>query len=332
MAMTYLLDDPSPQVRLALAQAIAISPESPRDLVTVLAEDQPEIACTIIAHSPVLTDADLVDLVGRGDCLTRGFVASRGNIGRGVCAALAEVAGEGEIRLLLDNATARLPRRSLARIAERFGDCADIRGLLLEREDLPADVRHRLVILIGDALANSDLVSAMLARPRLERITREAGETAAISLAGEMNREEIPALIEHMRSAGRLTPALLIQALCSGKVDFFAAAIVCLSGLDEKRVRALLATGRMHAVRALFESIGLDRPVAVVFVEATMLQRDDGVMGSQESVCELLLRKHAGHAEETDEVSQLLALVERLQQMEVRLSAPSFANGSLLAA
>src|SRR3546814_3581364 len=49
----------------------------------------------------------------------------------------------------------------------------------------------------------------------------------------EMSREEIPALIEHMRSAGRLTPALLIQALCSGKVDFFAAAMV---RSEERRV------------------------------------------------------------------------------------------------
>src|SRR3546814_12476231 len=114
-----------------------------------------------------------------------------------------------------------------------------------------------------------------------------------------------------MGLAGRLTPALLIQALCSGKVDFFAAAMVCLSGLDEQRVRALLATGRMHAVRALFESIGLGRAVATVFVEATMLRRDDGAMGSHESVCELLLSQHAGHTEEADEVSLLLRSEER---------------------
>src|SRR3546814_19159435 len=120
MAMTYLLDDPSPQVRLALAQAMAVSPQAPRDLVTVLAEDQPEIACTIIAHSPVLTDVDLFDLVGRGDCMTRGFVASRETIGRGVCSALAEVAVEGEIRILLDTARASLPRNQLSRISERF--------------------------------------------------------------------------------------------------------------------------------------------------------------------------------------------------------------------
>ncbi|MGO7793186.1 hypothetical protein ACC703_38270, partial [Rhizobium ruizarguesonis] len=43
MAMTFLLDDPSPRVRLALAEEIAWSPDAPRSLILSLAEDKPEV-------------------------------------------------------------------------------------------------------------------------------------------------------------------------------------------------------------------------------------------------------------------------------------------------
>ncbi|MHA1555118.1 MAG: DUF2336 domain-containing protein, partial [Alphaproteobacteria bacterium] len=43
-AMTLLLDDPAPEVRLALCDAIASSPQAPRHIIIALAADQPAIA------------------------------------------------------------------------------------------------------------------------------------------------------------------------------------------------------------------------------------------------------------------------------------------------
>lgn len=332
MAMSHLLDDPSPQVRLALAQAIAASVEAPRAIIVALAEDQPEIACTVIAQSPVLTDSDLVDLVGRGDGMTRGLVAARENLHRAVSAALVEVGDLGEITLLLENETAAVPQVSLTRIAERFGYSADMRRLLLEREGLPAEARQRLVTEVGAALAGSDLVKMVLARPRLERLTAEATGTAAVAIAGAVTSAELPALVEHMRSTGKLTPALLIHALCTGKVDFFAGAMVALSGLDTSRVRSLLATGRMHAVRAMFEAAGLRRDIATVFVEATMLWRGAGLIGSTESVCERLLETCRTSEHASAAVGELLDIVEKLQYAEIRSAARSYAIGFPIAA
>ena len=48
-------------------------------------------------------------------------------------------------------------------------------------------------------------------------------------MAETVYADEIPALVEHLRMSGRLTPAFLIHALCAGNVDFFASAVVSLS-------------------------------------------------------------------------------------------------------
>ncbi|WP_077546001.1 DUF2336 domain-containing protein [Pseudorhizobium flavum] len=332
LAMSHLLDDPAPQVRLGLARALATNPGAPRPIILALAEDQPEIACTVIAQSPVFQDADLVDLVGRGDGLTRGLIATRSGLSRVVSAALVEVGEVGEIVLLLENADAALSRGCLARIADRFGHDGEVRKLLLDRADLAPEVRQRLVSKVGEALAESSLVSNLLAGSRLERLTLEATETATLAIAGSASRFELPALVEHMRSSGTLTPALLINALCTGKADFLSEAMAALSGLDEPRVRALLASGRAPAVRAMFQAGGLHRDVAAVFVAGALLWRQAGIMETSADICEALLSECRQLGARSPVVADLLEIVDRLQRSELRAAARSYAQQTALAA
>lgn len=325
MAMTYLLDDPSPKVRLSLAEALASSNNAPRAIIMSLAEDQPEIACTVIACSPVLRDADLVELAGRGSSLTRSLVAARPALGYSAAAAVAEVGDGSEIVLLLENETASISRISLRRMAERFGHLADVRHLLLERGNLPAVARHMLVAHVAAALAGSDLVTRTIGAKRIDVVTRESGDEAVVAIAGSIAQDEIPVLVEHLKTSGRLTPALLIHALCSGKVDFFASAIVSLVNLEERRVRAILATGRVHAVRALFEAAGIGRDIVVVFVEAVFLWRRAAVGSGIDSCYFMLLEQFEGSRGDGGAIGQLLDMVDLLHRGEMRRNARSYA-------
>ncbi|OCJ12415.1 hypothetical protein A6U86_05160 [Rhizobium sp. AC27/96] len=334
MAMTYLLDDPSPRVRLALAEAVARSSDAPRNVILSLAEDQPEIAGQIILFSPVFTDADLVDLALHGSDVTRILIASRGQVPRMACAALAEIGGETEILCLLENDGALLSQASLKRIAERLGDCADIRGLLLSRDGLSSDIRHLLMRRVSEALLESSLIQTVIGAGRLQQVTREASESATVAIAGSAQHEQLPDLVEHLRQSGWLTPAFLMHALCSGKVDFFACAITNLSGCDERRTRSIISRGRAHAIRALYESAGLSRDISTVFVEATLTWRDasranGGAM--LENVSSLLMRKFR-LTEQPAAATQLLDMVEKLANAERRQAARGFAALATLAA
>lgn len=329
MAMTYLLDDPSPRVRLALAEVLADTPKAPRTVVMSLAEDQPEIASTIILRSPALTDADLVDLVGRGSTMTRALVASRINLSRAVSAAIAEVGEWAEVLTLLENPGAEISRITLKRLAERHGADGDIRSLLLHRDELPADARHLLMLRVSEALAGFDLVRVSIGDERAQRVTREARDAGTVSLAGSTAVAELPALVEHLRIDGRLTPAFLMHALCSGKVDFIAAALVNLSGLDDRRVRSILSTGRMHALRALYEATGLPRDVSAVFVEATLLWRRASTLpvGTMlQSVSTQLLDRFRSERLDATAEGELLEMVEKLNIAEQRQMARDYAT------
>ena len=79
-AMTAMLDDASPLVRRAVAEALADAAEAPRHVVLGLASDQSDIAATVLARSPLLADPDLVDCVAIGDDLVQTAVARRRDV------------------------------------------------------------------------------------------------------------------------------------------------------------------------------------------------------------------------------------------------------------
>ncbi|MHC2577640.1 uncharacterized protein (DUF2336 family) [Bradyrhizobium diazoefficiens] len=76
-ALLMLLDDPSPLVRQAMAEAFARSTDAPAAIVRALSADQPTVALPVLEHSPLLIDADLVDIVATGNDEVQCAVARR---------------------------------------------------------------------------------------------------------------------------------------------------------------------------------------------------------------------------------------------------------------
>ena len=153
-ALLLLLDDPSPLVRAALAQALASSEDAPPAVILALATDQPEIARHVLAHSPLLVDADLVDAVATSGPQAQSAIARRAPLPCAVSAAIAEVGAPDACLVLIENEHAEIVAFSLDRIVERFGHLGAIREALLARHALPATTRHALVAKLSETLAS----------------------------------------------------------------------------------------------------------------------------------------------------------------------------------
>src|SRR5215216_1962756 len=123
-ALVMLLDDPSPLVRRAMAEALAASPDAPPSVIMALAADQPQIASLVLERSPLLLDTDLVDSVGCGDTVTQSAIARRPDLPRSVAAAIAEVGTPDACLALMDNDSAEIASFSLDRMVERHGHLA----------------------------------------------------------------------------------------------------------------------------------------------------------------------------------------------------------------
>ena len=266
-AMIALLDDPSPLVRQALAEALAASPDAPRAVVQALASDHCDIAAVVLARSPLLIDAELVDFVATCDGALQATIATRAPLRRPVAAAIAEVGSAEACLVAIENPCADVAPSSIARIVDRFGHLGAIREALLARPDLPLAAHQSLVRQLSGALVDFAAGRNWLARDRAEEAGREACEKATITIVALRPDHDVRPLVRHLRASGQLTAGLILRALLSGNIAMFESALAELAGLPLRRLRALVRDGGNGGLRAVFDKAGLPASTYVAFRE-----------------------------------------------------------------
>ena len=275
-ALTTLLDDTSPLVRLALSEAFARAMDAPRHLVLALANDGPDIALPVLRHSPVLACADLVDLAALGCGRVQAAIAERPHVPVEVSAALAEVASLDALVALARNEGAEIAPGSLARLIERHGGDGVLREALLARDDLPVEIRQSLASALARALQTFVVARGRLTAERGGRVVREAGERTIVALTDRAEGGEVRRLVAHLRRTGQLTPALILRSLLSGGTGIAEAAFADLSGLAPSRVAAILRDRRGGAFAALYGRAGLPDGLRPAFTAALSARHEAG--------------------------------------------------------
>ena len=281
VAMAALLDDRSVAVRRALAEALAGARETPRRFAVALANDAPEVAAPILARSPALSDAELVDCAALGDLSAQCAIARRRGLGPGPAAALAEV-GEREAALaLLENPDAVPIASALRRIVERFGDDADILDAVFRHRAAPASVKAEIAITKAKALGDKAAASGAISAERALRIGRDAQDQALCAIAASCDGEERAALVRTLRARGALSLALLMRSLLEGRREFFAAALADLSGQPYARAAGLARASSGQGFAALALRAGLPRHALPAFRAALRAIETFGARGPE---------------------------------------------------
>jgi uncharacterized protein (DUF2336 family) len=320
-ALIGMLDDPSPLVRRAMAEAMASALDAPHPLIIGLANDQGDIAAFVLARSPVLSDADLVDCAAIGDTTAQSAIAGRAELSASVCAALAEIGQPEALVILARNLSAEIPDFSLRRMTERHGTDGAVREALLARPHLPVDIHQDLVAAVSDALSGFVLNCGWLSPERTARLVRDTRERAAITIAAGTN-EGLPALVARLRENRQLTPGFILRALLSRQLALVEAAFAEITGLPEKKVAAFLHDRRGAGFAALYRRAGLPQPLLPAFVAALAAchesTQDTGAVLSRRmverviSACENL---------EGSEAASLVALLRRFEMEAAREEA-----------
>lgn len=327
-ALTVLLDDDAPEVRYALADALAASDKAPRHVIVGLAADHAEIAALVLSRSPLFLDSELIDIAAAAAAPLQEAVARRPLVSQSVAAAIAEVGEKSACLVLLANPGAGIATISFRRIAERFGDELDIREALLMRDDLSAEIRQLLVRTVSDRLNAMVVDRAWLPETRARAVTREACDRATIAIAAETETRELPALVEHLRVTGQLTTALLLRAVCAGNMSFFQAALSVLTGVPEKRVAALVRGRRMAGLRAAYTRAGLPAYAFDAFNAVLDVWRRAPDVGPEERFrfiaanVETVLSRYRDIGEA--EVRELAAMLRRFAAEQTRAAARDY--------
>src|SRR4051812_14618396 len=277
-ALLMLLDDASPLVRQAMAEVFSRSAEAPAAIVQALSVDQPSVALPILEHSPLLIDADLVDIVATGDSEMQCAVARRVHLPVAVSAAIAEVGSAAAALELIENSYAELAPFSWDRIVERHGHLAAIRESMLVLDDLPAATRLALVARLADTLAQFVTARNWLSADRASRIAAEARDRCTVNVAARSRGDDMRALVRHLRLTGQLTAGLILRTLLSGNLELFDRALAELSDLPLARVSPLVHD-RGASLNALPTAAGLPESTFPAFRAALEASHEIGFVG-----------------------------------------------------
>jgi uncharacterized protein (DUF2336 family) len=256
--MRLMLDDAAVQVRRALAVALKNSPKLPRDVANRLARDVDSIALPILQGSPSLTDSDLIDILRAAPPARQVAIASRDTLSSMVTTAVARHGVPAALERALANDNAKFDTEGLTVALDRFADRPAIVETMIQRNTLPLAVTEKLVSMVTgemfDHLVNHHALPPQmaidLAAGARERVTVDLIEQA-------MRQADLPRFIGQLNLHGRLTPALIMRALCMGYMDFVEYALAELSGLPHQRAWLMIHDGGPLGLKAVFERAGL---------------------------------------------------------------------------
>src|SRR5450432_3459092 len=312
VCLTTMVEDTSTLVRRTLAEALAGAHDAPRYMICALAKDQPEIAAIVLARSPVLNDAELIEYATIGGESVQMAVASRSSLNAGVATSLAEIGRREVVMALIENPDAHLTPDVMRRIAERFDEGGEVCDALLARSGLPAKLRFDLIAATTRALHH--FVVSGLDEKAIERMMRDALEQVAIRVANSCTPHEISDLMRHLRSTGVLTVALLMRALISGSRGFFEAAAAELTNVSPDRVAGLTREPFGSGFVALYRRMGLPQQFLTPFRAALVALTEFGSEGANLALRPIVSRVIAScEGGRSRDFSTLLCLLHRLE-------------------
>jgi uncharacterized protein (DUF2336 family) len=256
--LSIMAQDAAVLVRRALAVALKNSPKLPREIANQLALDVESIALPIILNSPMLTDADLVEIVRSCPPSKQVAVASREELSTIVTGAIAQYAAAPAVERALANDNAAFDEEGLDAALDRFAGVSSVMSAMVHRNELPLAITEKLITIVTgevfDHLVNNHelppLIAIDLAVGARERATLDIVEQAS-------RQKDIARFVQQLNLNGRLTPSLLMRGLCMGHMDFVEHAMAELAGMSHQRMWLLVHDSGPLGLKAAFDRSGL---------------------------------------------------------------------------
>lgn len=272
-ALINFLDDPSVKVRAALAYGLLHSIDAPRPIMIALLRDSPIISRAILQYSPILIDADLLGAIRDGDQSMLFAIAQRGTLSPRIAAELIGRDDE-EISLhVLRRDDISIDAGLLVQLAQLKGSNARMRGALLGRSDLPASARVILLQRVTEALRQTRLVRGALPPDRLARLLQDGSDTAISAIGESEASQQKREFVQGLVGSSQLNSRILLHAVVTGHVMFFASCVAELAGATREKVFTLLEGGSRPALSALFLRAGLSADLGKLLVRLVLHAR-----------------------------------------------------------
>lgn len=255
------------EIRQTLAQRLAKVDWAPAALVRMLAADEIQIARPVIAASPLLLDADLLQLLADCSIEHQIQVALRPELGAAVARAIIAGGDPAVMTALATNRSAHIEATAFSNLVDRSRQLAALRAPLTRHPSLDEDLALRLYQWVGEALRQAISDRFTIDPARMAEAIQDATQASARASAAEWNSAAPPIaaedtdarLVAKLHAAGQLRPAYLIRALREEKLGVFAHGLATLGRFEVAQVHRALQGDTARPLFLACIAVGLDR-------------------------------------------------------------------------
>jgi len=271
--MEKLARDQAPRVRAILADEIKHLTCVPKKVIDTLANDVEEIvAAPILEYSPLLSDADLVEIIaGARAEFALGAIARRKSVSHELSDVIVGTLDIPAVAALLTNPKASIREQTLERLVETAEKIDTLQEPLVLRSELSERTIRRLAGFVGAGLLDilsrrrglNEETSLMLQRQLRLRL----GERKAAVPADEPLHFASPDLVQDME--------FILDAIRAGKKEEVMSALAALAKAPPGTVQRIFESRSAKAVIALVWKAGL--PMRVAFqIQSLVLKLSAG--------------------------------------------------------
>ena len=244
--------DAEASVRQALAHSLRKASRMPHDVAVKLANDIESVALPILENSSVLTDEDLLEIIQSGAAAKQEAIAARPEVSEKVSEVLITKADETVVAKLMSNTGARISEPSLNKAVDRFAESDKVKEKIVKRAALPVAVTERLVTMVSENLKDYLVRHHEMSPTMAANLVMESRERATISMSDQSSDEELEKMIAQMQKNNRLTPSIILRAICMGDVAFFEMALAVLANVPVVNARILIHDAGRLGLKSLY--------------------------------------------------------------------------------
>ena len=253
-----MVKDAEVMVREALAESLKDNPEIPHDVAVTLAHDVARVATPILECSEVLTEEELVEIVHDFDTEHQMAVARRETVSETLAEALVETRDEDVVATLVANEGAEISEMTMNTVVDQFGTNARIQEPLIRRNKLPLMIAERLVSLVSENLREQIVTHHEISPDLATDLVLESRERATVSLLSPTSTSaDVLDLVNELHQNGRLTPTLILRALCMGDMAFFETALAIRANIPLRAAFMLIDDDGELGLATLFDRAGM---------------------------------------------------------------------------
>ena len=155
--------------------------------------------------------------------------------------ALVDTGNEDVVETLVGNDGAAISTETFSRVLTDFRGNERIDRALVHRGSLPVEIAERLVSVVSDRLREELASRHELPESVASLLVVQARERATLGLLDEnADIVDVQTLVTQLHRNDRLTPSIILRAVCMGDMEFFEVSLAVMAGVPLGSARSLI--------------------------------------------------------------------------------------------